>query len=30
MLTHDYLFMVVFMVGVWYMLHAGRGHSLWH
>jgi hypothetical protein len=30
MLTHDYLFAVLFMVGVWYILHAGRGHSLWH
>jgi hypothetical protein len=30
MVTHDYLFAVVFIIGIWYMLHAGRGHSLWH
>jgi hypothetical protein len=30
MVTHDYLFAVLFMICVWLILHSGRGRSLWH
>jgi len=30
MVTNDYLFAVLFMICVWFLRHAGRGHSLRH
>ena len=30
MVTHDYVFAVLFMIAIWLILHEGGGHSLRH